>query len=228
MERQAFWQEVEKIADEFNISRHPLVQLISEGKATRDQIKRFAIEHYEMTVRDSGPYIAQGYVNMAKVDTLGAELMAENFVEEAMGEHTHTNGHCELLYEFWEKGLGLPRKELEESSASAAARAMNAYFWLMMTHKIKYSGALGILEGGFSQACEKMLAGLQRHYGIKPEALRFFSGHIEADKEHAQTGRQLIERLLTTDREQREFLKEARCLAELYWKGWDAMLQPAS
>lgn len=225
METQAFWTAVEKIADVFNIGRHPLVRLISEGKATRDQIKHFAIEHYEMTVRDSGPYIAQGYINMAKLDAEGAALMADNFVEEAMGGYTHTAGHAALLHEFWEMGLGLPRMELVESSASAAARATNAYFWLLMTHKVRYSGALGILEGGFSHACEKMLAGLQTHYGITPEALRFFSGHVEADREHSKTGRKLIDRMLTTDREREEFLKEARCMAELYWKGWDAMMQ---
>ena len=225
MDTQAFWTTVEKIADVFNIGQHPLVRLISEGRATRDQIKHFAIEHYEMTVRDSGPYIAQGYINMARLDAEGAALMADNFVEEAMGGYTHTASHAVLLHEFWEMGLGLPRKELEESSASAAARATNAYFWLLMTHKVRYSGALGILEGGFSLACEKMLAGLQTHYGIKPEALRFFSGHVEADREHSKTGRKLIDRMLTADREREEFLKEARCLAELYWKGWDAMMQ---
>jgi pyrroloquinoline quinone (PQQ) biosynthesis protein C len=225
MDTQAFWTAVEKIADVFNIGQHPLVRLIGEGNATRDQIKHFAIEHYEMTVRDSGPYIAQGYINMAKLDAEGAALMAGNFVEEAMGGYTHTAGHAALLHEFWEMGLGLPRKELEESSASAAARAANAYFWLLMTHKVRYSGALGILEGGFSHACEKMLAGLQTHYGVTPEALRFFSGHVEADREHSKTGKKLIDRMLTTAREREEFLKEARCMAELYWKGWDAMMQ---
>lgn len=225
MDTQAFWTAVENIASEFNIVQHPLVRLISEGKATRDQIKNFAIEHYEMTVRDSGPYIANGYINMAKLDAEGAALMADNFVEEAMGGYTHTTGHAALLVEFWEKGLGLPFKELEESSASAAARATNAYFWLLVTQKVKYSGALGILEGGFSQAAEKMLAGLQTHYGMKPEALRFFSGHVEADREHSKTGRKLIDRMLTTERDRQEFLKEARCMGELYWKGWDAMVR---
>ena len=224
MDTQTFWREVERIADEFSISRHPLVQLVYEGKATKQQLRQFAVEHYEMTVRDSGPYIAQGYISMCKLDAEGAELMADNFAEEAMGLSTHTAGHAGLLYEFWEQGLGLPRKELEESSASAAARAMNAYFWLMVTHKIKYSGALGMLEGNFSQACEKLAAGLRKHYGMKPEAIRFFSGHIEADREHAQTGRKLVDRLLTTERDRQEFLKEERCAAELYWKGWDAML----
>jgi pyrroloquinoline quinone (PQQ) biosynthesis protein C len=225
MSTQTFWQGVEQVAQEFNISRHPLVGLIHEGKASKDQIKQFAVEHYEMTVRDSGPYIAQGYISMLKVDREGAELMAENFAEEAMGLYTRTAGHTELLFEFWERGLGLPRKELEGSSASPAARAMNAYFWLLMTQKARYSGALGILEGAFSQACEKMLAGLQTHYQMSLDALRFFSGHIEADREHAETGRKLIDRLLRTERDQQEFLKEAHCIAELYWKGWDAMLQ---
>lgn len=224
MDLQTFWQGVERIADECNIGKHPFAQLVHDGKATKQQLKQFAIEHYEMTVRDSGPYIANGYINMSKVDELGAELMAENFAEEAMGLYTHTGGHAALLFEFWENGLGLPRKELEESSASPASRVMNAFFWRLVTQRVKYSGALGVLEGGFSVACEKMFAGLQTHYGIKPEALRFFSGHIEADREHARTGRKLSERLLTTERDRQEFLKEARCAGELYWKGWDAML----
>jgi len=118
MDMQTFWQGLERIADEFNIGKHPLVQLVHDGKATKQQLKQFAIEHYEMTVRDSGPYIANGYINMCKLDAHGAELMAENFAEEAMGLYTHTGGHAALLFEFWEKGLGLPRKELEKSSAS--------------------------------------------------------------------------------------------------------------
>ena len=225
MDTQTFWNTVEGIADEFNIGRHPLVKLIKEGKATRQQIRQFAVEHYEMTVRDSGHYIAQGYISMATIDKQGAEMMAENFVEEAMGLHTHTASHTELLFEFWEKGLGLSRQELEQSSASPAARAMNAYFWLLVSRKAEYSGALGVLEGGFSHACEGILDGLQTHYNMSPDALRFFSGHMEADREHAQTGRKLIDRLLTTDRDRQEFVKEVRCAAELYWKGWDAMLQ---
>ena len=222
---EGFWQQVEALADEFNIGHHPFVRAVNEGRATRQQLRQFAVEHYEMTVRDSGPYIAQGYCSMAKLDGAGAKLMAENFAEEAMGLHTGTARHAALLFEFWERGLGLPREALENSSASTAARGLNAYFWLMMTQKIRYSAAAGILEGGFSKACEKMLFGLQHHYGIKADALRFFSGHVEADREHAATGRKLIERLLTNDLERIEFLTEVRCFGELYWRGWDAMVR---
>ena len=157
MDTQTFWRQVESIAEEFNIGRHPFATAVKEGKATRDQIKNFAVEHYEMTVRDSGHYIAQGYISMAQIDKEGAQLMAENFVEEAMGMYTHTASHTELLFEFWEKGLGLARQELEQSSASPASRAMNAYFWMLVSRKAKYSGALGVLEGGFPKQLKTYL-----------------------------------------------------------------------
>jgi hypothetical protein len=84
MDIQTFWHRVETLADEFNIGHHPFVQAVHDGNASKQELRQFAIEHYEMTVRDSGPYIAQGYCSMAKLDAVGAEMMAENFAEEAM------------------------------------------------------------------------------------------------------------------------------------------------
>jgi pyrroloquinoline quinone (PQQ) biosynthesis protein C len=224
MEMGAFWDEVARAAEERNIARHPLVTAVRDGRATREQLRRFAIEHWHMTVKDAGPYMAQAYISMLAIDPEGAERLAHNFAEEALGLETRTAGHDALLIEFWEQGLGLPRKELEASVPSPASRAANAYFWFIASRRVRHVGALGIGEGGFSQACEAMLAGLRAHHGMPDSALRFFSGHVEADREHAETGRALIARLLTGDAEQREFLAHARCMAELYWRGWDSML----
>ena len=140
MQREAFWTEVEEIASRFDISHHPYVDLVCDGKASAGQLAAFAVEHFEMTVRDSGGYMAQGYISMLALDGEGAALMAENFAEEAAGLFTNTAGHAELLYEFWELGLGRPRETLATSSASAAARAMNAYFWILMNHKARFAG----------------------------------------------------------------------------------------
>jgi pyrroloquinoline quinone (PQQ) biosynthesis protein C len=227
METRAFWDEVGRAADEWSIARHPLVSAVRDGTATREQLRRLAVEHWHMTVKDAGPYMAQAYLCMLEIDADGAQRVANNFAEEALGLHTRTAGHDELLVEFWERGLGLPHKELEASSPSPASRAANAYFWFIASRRTRYVGALGIGEGGFSQACEQMLAGLKAHYGLPDSALRFFSGHVEADREHAETGRELIARLLKGDAEQHEFLAHARCMGELYWRGWDSMLSNA-
>lgn len=224
MEREAFWAEVEAIATRYDISTHPYVDRVCDGKANPEELAAFAVEHFEMTVRDSGPYMARGYISMLELDEAGAALMVENFAEEAAGLFSHTAGHAALLYEFWEQGLGRPRAALDASSASASARAMNAYFYLLMTHKARFAGCLGLLEGGFSKACERLLAAYQTHYGMRADQLRFFSTHIEADREHAAAGRAIADRLLTTERERVEFLREAECVGQLYWRGWDAML----
>jgi pyrroloquinoline quinone (PQQ) biosynthesis protein C len=51
MDTQTFWRRVETLADEFNIGHHPFVQAVHQGRASRQQLRQFAIEHYEMTVR---------------------------------------------------------------------------------------------------------------------------------------------------------------------------------
>ena len=223
MDITTLWKNLDELNDALGISSHPLHEMIREGTATLEHIKGFAIQHYEMTIRDSGPYMAQGYINMSKLDSAGADLLAENFAEEAMGLFSNTIGHREQLHEFW-AALGLPESELIEAIASPEARAFNAFFWALMTQKIRYSGALGLLEGEFVTAAENMYRGLQEHYGMTSEQLRFFSTHIEADREHAETGKKLIERLLPEPLHRANFLNEARCGVELYRRAWDTMM----
>ena len=93
MNTQTFWQELKTISNEFNIGRHPFVQRVSEGKAARSELKQFVIEHYEMTVRDSSPLFAQAYVNLERLNSEAAMMIADNFAEEALGLHTLTASH---------------------------------------------------------------------------------------------------------------------------------------
>lgn len=50
----------------------------------------------------------------------------------------------------------------------------------------------------------QLLEGIEKHYRFSPEASLFFSVHAEADKEHSETGKALVERLVATDRERQE------------------------
>jgi len=161
---------------------------------------------------------------MIDLDPQGAAMMAENFAEETLGLLSQSAGHPELMFEYWEKGLRLPRQELIESSGSPASRMFNAFAWRTMSLRPRYIGALGLVEAIELPSHLQLLAGVEKHYGFPADAVRFFSVHAEADKEHAATGRKLVERLVRTEREQREFLIEARCLVDLFKQGFDAML----
>jgi pyrroloquinoline quinone (PQQ) biosynthesis protein C len=224
MDTKTFWQEAGKLIDEFSLANHPIVTLIRDGKATRDQLKRYAIEHYELTIRDAGRFLSQGYLSMAGIDEVGADMIAENFAEETCGLLSHTAGHPRLMFDYWEKGLGLPLQELRETSASSASRMFNACMWRIVTLKPRFIGAGGMVEAIELPSHLQLLEGVEKHYGFSPEAGRFFSVHAEADKEHSETGKALVERLVRTDEERREFLIEAKILLDLFKRGFDAMV----
>jgi len=225
MDAQTFWDELSRIRDEIGYHRSPIVELVHQGTATRAQLERIAICNYHMTVRDADIFTACGFVNLAALNPEASMRLAHAFAEEALGLHSRTAGHAELLFEFWERGLGRQRPELQSSIAPPAVRAFNPEFWMVMTRKIRYCGIPGYLgEGIFSGVCERLHDGLTRHYHMEPEALRFFSVHVEEDREHSEEGHELLSELASTDRDREDFVLEARCWAQLQRAAWDAML----
>ena len=150
--------------------------------------------------------------------------MAKGFAEEALGLYSNSAGHTELLFELWEGGLGLPREQLINAIGSDDSRAFNACIYRIMHLKPQFIGAIGLMEEIEVEAYLQLMQGMERHYGIKPEHLRFLSVHYEADKEHGEGGHRLIDRFVTGTGREEEFLAEARCLAHFFWKGFDSML----
>lgn len=224
MDKATFKRELADLRKTFDLGDHPFVKLVHEGKATREHLKQYSIEHYEMTIRDAGALMAQAYLGMLPIDRGGARMVAQNFAEEALGLYTKSNGHAELMHEFWQDGLGLSLEALEHSNPSAAARAFNADLWRLCRAKPRYIGAVGMAEGCERTAYRKMFEGVTRHYGMAPEAARFFSVHVEADEEHEETGHKLVDQLIRDDYERREFVAEAAVMLDLFRKGFDAML----
>jgi pyrroloquinoline quinone (PQQ) biosynthesis protein C len=224
MDKATFHAAINKIVSEHRLNQHPYVKLVNTGKASRDQLKGYPIQHYEMTVRDSAPLSAVAYLKMYDLDRKIAQGSAKGFAEEALGLYSHSAGHTEMLFEMWEDGLGLPRKQLIESIGSDDARAFNACMYRIMHLKPQFIGAIGLMEEIEVEGYKALMEGMERHYGIKPEHLRFLSVHYEADKEHGAGGHRLIDRFVTGTGREEEFLAEARCLARFFWKGFDSMM----
>jgi pyrroloquinoline-quinone synthase len=224
MDNSTFKAEIKKLASEFNLNQHPYVQMVHRGEASRDLLKNYPIQHYEMTVRDSAIFAAEGYLRARELDPAAAEDRARNFAEEALGLYSKSASHLELLFELWEGGLGLPRKELVESTPSDNARALNALIYRLRRAKPRFMGITGLLEGMEVEAYLMLQQGMERHYHIDPQHLRFLSVHYEADKDHAESGHTLIERFVAGSGREEEFLSEARCMMSFFWKGFDSML----
>src|SRR6202162_2191856 len=115
MDKATFHGEINKIVSEHRLDKPPHVQVIDRGTATREQLKGYPIQHYEMTVRDSAPLSANMYLRLRELDEAVGQGAAKGFAEEALGPYSHSAGHTELLFALWEGGFGQPRKTLVQS-----------------------------------------------------------------------------------------------------------------
>jgi pyrroloquinoline-quinone synthase len=224
MDTATFHDEVNKIVSEYRLNQHPYVRLVANGKASREQLKGYPIQHYEMTVRDSAPLSAHMYLRLRELDEEVGQGAAKGFAEEALGLYSHSAGHTELLFELWEGGLGQSRTQLVQSIGSRDSMAFNACMYRILRLKPQFIGAIGLMEEIEVEAYKQLMQGMERHYAIKPDHLRFFSVHYEADKEHGEAGHAIIDRFVTGTGREQEFLAEARCLAHFFWKGFDSMM----
>ncbi len=224
MDKATFMAEIKKLVSEHNLVNHPYIELVSKGKATREQLKGYPIEHYAMTVKDSAPLSALAYLKIRELDLEAAEHAAQSFAEEALGTFSHSASHTQLLFEMWEQALGLPRQQLIKSVGSEDSRAANALFYRIAYLKPRFLGAFGLAEGMEVYAYKKLMIGLEEHYGMKAADLRFLDVHYEADKDHSETGHWLIDRFVTGTGLEEEFLAEASTLMRFFWKGFDTMM----
>jgi len=224
MDKATFHAEIKKIVDEHRLDQHPYVKLVNEGKAAREQLKNYPLQHYEMTVRDSAPLSASAYLRMHEIDPGGGRGAAQSFAEEALGVYSHSAGHTELLFELWEGGLELPREQLINSVGSPDSIAFNACMYRLLRLKPTFLPAIGLMEEIEVEAYRKLWEGMERHYGIALEHLRFLTVHYEADKDHGAAGHRGIDKFVLGTGREEEFLVEARTLAHFFWKGFDSML----
>ena len=224
MNKSEFYSDIKRMVSEYDLANHPYIRLIADGKASRTQLKGYPLQHYEMTVRDSAPLSATFYLKVRELDEAAGKQMAQGFAEEALGLYSHSASHTDLLLELWENGLGLPADQLLNSIGSDDSRAFNACLYRLIHLRPQFIGAVGLMEGIEVNAYKRLMEGMEQHYGLKPEHLRFFSVHYEADKEHGETGHWLIDRFVTGSGREDAFLQEARCLARFFWKGFDSMM----
>ena len=224
MDMATFHNEINKIVSEYRLNQHPYVKAIYDGKAERNLLKNYPIQHYEMTVRDSAPLSAEVFLRIREIDERAGQGAAKGFAEEALGIYSNSAGHTELLFELWEGGLGLKREQLVHAIGSRDSMAFNACMYRLLRLKPSFIGAIGLMEEIEVEAYKTLMEGMERHYGIKPEHLRFFSVHYEADKEHGEGGHRSIDHFVAGTGREEEFLAEARCLGHFFWKGFDSML----
>src|SRR5512134_1471958 len=173
---------------------HPLWLAIADGKLSREQMKRFAVQFF-LQVREFPRAVSAMHAN-CPFPQERMEL-AESVYEEETGRLSGCNQpHPELFIRFGE-AVGLKRAEMIEGRPLPATRALIDWFELSTKQRsfIEAAAAINLAaEGQVPGAFGPMARRLQEHYGLSREAVAFWDVHEMADAEHSAVGDNIVVR----------------------------------
>jgi pyrroloquinoline quinone (PQQ) biosynthesis protein C len=170
------------------LKHNPTIDAIESGRLSRDQLRHWATQLYIGNKGHNANILGLIY---AKCDNFAArKAIIENLNEEELGRQSGVmRSHMELYLEFGE-ALGIPRDQLLHSQMSPDATAMVHWMYWLADSKPWYTTLAGISLGSElhnPDAYPRVIDGLRRHYGLDEEAVRFFSVHVEVDKDHGDS-----------------------------------------
>jgi pyrroloquinoline-quinone synthase len=181
---------------------HPLYGALLRGELDREQLKTWAVQHYQTTKvfpRLVGLIHAQCPVQSVRT------LLAENIYEEDTGRLSRTAPHT-VLYHRFANAIGITSADLEAAEPLVELKTMMEWFAGLIARSDWVVGACAFLHGLESQkpgSRERRLQALRETYRIPEDALTFFIIHIGLDDEHGDVGARIVAEFAVTDELQR-------------------------
>jgi pyrroloquinoline-quinone synthase len=212
-----------RIAARRSFGGHPLWHEIADGKLSRAQLRRFAVQFF-LQVREFPRAVSAMHANCPFPDERRA--LAESVYEEETGRISGCNQpHPELFIRFGE-ALGLARAELVEGSPLPATRALIDWFELSTKQRSFIEGAAAInlaAEGQVPGAFGPLARRLQQHYGLSREAVEFWDVHEVADAEHSAVGDHIVVRHATDAATQARVRDALQHSLDAWWAFFDGI-----
>lgn len=159
---------------------HPFYQAWSRGELPLDALRDYAMQYYHH-VAAFPTYLSA--VHAQTEDAAVRKQILSNLIDEEAGSPNHP----ELWLEFAES-LGVSREQVRKTEQWDATRALIRTFRDCCGRRGTGVGlaALYAYESQIPAVSEKKIDGLRQFYGFtNPDAYRYFTVHIEADREHA-------------------------------------------
>ena len=202
---------------------HPLWLAIADGKLSREQLKRFAVQFF-LQVREFPRAVSAMHAN-CPFPKERMEL-AESVYEEETGRLSGCNQpHPELFIRFGE-AVGLRRAELVEGRPLPATRALIDWFELSTKQRsfIEAAAAINLAaEGQVPGAFGPMARRLQQTYGLSKDAVAFWDIHEVADAEHSDVGDHIVVRFATDAATQTRVRDALQHSLDAWWQFFDGI-----
>jgi pyrroloquinoline-quinone synthase len=177
-----------EIIAERHLLNHPFYQAWTEGKLSRDVLRRYAGQYWSQ-VSTFPRFVSAVHSRCPEIDA--RKVLVENLADEEI----HGTDHPELWMRFAE-GLGASRAEVTGQAPLPTTAAMvDDYFALAASDWTDGLCALYAYESQVPSVSRSKIDGLKKFYGMSDaRSLAFFVVHQEYDVEHARKVGELIDR----------------------------------
>src|SRR5574341_868174 len=198
--------------------KHPFLKAVCNGTATMEQIRAWAIQDYQF--RAAVPRIVM-LRYLACNDPEIAQKLWGVVEEETRGLDTGTAGHNELAIRFAES-IGLSCAQLENAELRPSTAA-HLYYAELIIYTLPWFVVMAIqigAEGTFGPAAGALGRGFIDKYKMKPDDVKFFTVHTEADEEHGSLAEEIAVRYITSPELQELTRKHTFRRMELLYDIW--------
>lgn len=174
---------------------HPFYQAWSAGTLSLSALREYSKQYYRQ-VEAFPTYVSAVHANCPLLPV--RQQLLENLLEEERG----TDNHPELWLRFAE-ALGVGRKEVAAAAPLPETTALVETFRTLTRECSYLAGVTALLayEAQVPEVAVTKIDGLKRFYGVTDQrGLAFFQVHVQADRYHADAGRQILREQLTPER----------------------------
>ena len=172
---------------EKHLLKHPFYLAWTRGELSGEALADYARQYYHH-VAAFPTYLSAVHANCD--DQATRKQLLDNLIDEEAGSPNHPD-----LWLKFAEGLGVPEADVRQTQKSPETKNLIDTFRSVCRDGPTAEGlaALYAYESQIPAICESKIDGLRKHYGINnPEHYRYFSVHIEADREHSAAERKML------------------------------------
>jgi pyrroloquinoline-quinone synthase len=172
---------------EKHLLKHPFYLAWTRGELSTEALSDYARQYYHH-VAAFPTYLSAVHTKCDDQNT--RKQLLDNLVDEEAGSPNHP----ELWLKF-ARGLGIPEGDAIAAEKRSETKNLIDTFRSVCRDGSTAEGlaALYAYESQIPAICESKIDGLKKHYGFNdPEGYRYFSVHIEADREHSAAERKML------------------------------------
>ena len=183
-------QYLDKIDDDIaekHLLKHPFYLAWTRGELSKEALTDYAKQYYHH-VAAFPTYLSAAHAKCDDQPT--RKQILSNLVDEEAGSPNHPE-----LWKQFAEGLGVEDVDLANTEKQPETKNLIDTFRSVCGDKSTAGGlaALYAYESQIPTICESKIDGLKKHYGFNdPKGYEYFSVHIEADREHSATEREML------------------------------------